>query len=55
MVTILSATSYTLNNDGIVTETGSCHNNKGTTITVTDLFKNLPVRKTFYQVNRKYK
>ncbi|XP_064516515.1 PMS1 protein homolog 1 isoform X2 [Pseudopipra pipra] len=49
------STQYALNNNGHVTSKKPSHLGQGTTVTVLDLFKNLPVRKQFYSTSRKCK
>ncbi|NWV76503.1 PMS1 protein, partial [Dasyornis broadbenti] len=46
---------YTLDSNGHVTSKKPSHLGQGTTVTVLNLFKNLPVRKQFYSTNRKCK
>uniref|UniRef100_A0A8C3V2K2 PMS1 homolog 1, mismatch repair system component n=1 Tax=Catharus ustulatus TaxID=91951 RepID=A0A8C3V2K2_CATUS len=46
---------YALDNNGHVTSKKPSHLGQGTTVTVLNLFKNLPVRKQFYSTNRKCK
>ncbi|XP_032549839.1 PMS1 protein homolog 1 isoform X2 [Chiroxiphia lanceolata] len=49
------STQYALNSNGHVTSKKPSHLGQGTTVTVLDLFKNLPVRKQFYSTSRKCK
>uniref|UniRef100_A0A8C3X5Q1 PMS1 homolog 1, mismatch repair system component n=1 Tax=Cyanoderma ruficeps TaxID=181631 RepID=A0A8C3X5Q1_9PASS len=46
---------YALDSNGHVTSKKPSHLGQGTTVTVLNLFKNLPVRKQFYSTNRKCK
>ncbi|XP_071290573.1 PMS1 protein homolog 1 [Agelaius tricolor] len=46
---------YALDSNGRVTSKKPSHLGQGTTVTVLNLFKNLPVRKQFYSTNRKCK
>ncbi|XP_050832720.1 PMS1 protein homolog 1 isoform X3 [Serinus canaria] len=46
---------YALDSNGRVTFKKPSHLGQGTTVTVLNLFKNLPVRKQFYSTNRKCK
>ncbi|NWI91149.1 PMS1 protein, partial [Pitta sordida] len=49
------STQYALDSNGHVTSKKPSHLGQGTTVTVLNLFKNLPVRKQFYSTNRKCK
>ncbi|XP_027533902.1 PMS1 protein homolog 1 isoform X2 [Neopelma chrysocephalum] len=49
------STQYALNSNGHVTSKKPSHLGQGTTVTVLNLFKNLPVRKQFYSTSRKCK
>ncbi|NWW70661.1 PMS1 protein, partial [Climacteris rufus] len=46
---------YALDSTGHITSKKPSHLGQGTTVTVLNLFKNLPVRKQFYSTNRKCK
>ena len=46
---------YTLNSDGNVVSKKPSHIAQGTTVTVSNLFKNLPVRKQYFQCTKKVK
>ncbi|NXT26233.1 PMS1 protein, partial [Syrrhaptes paradoxus] len=49
------STQYALDSSGRVTSKKPSHLGQGTTVTVLQLFKNLPVRKQFYSTNKKCK
>ncbi|NXM06622.1 PMS1 protein, partial [Tyrannus savana] len=49
------STQYALNSTGHITSKKPSHLGQGTTVTVLNLFKNLPVRKQFYSTSRKCK
>ncbi|NWU64478.1 PMS1 protein, partial [Pterocles burchelli] len=49
------STQYALDGSGRVTSRKPSHLGQGTTVTVLQLFKNLPVRKQFYSTNKKCK
>nr|CAB3264972.1 mismatch repair endonuclease PMS2-like [Phallusia mammillata] len=51
----LHSTLYTLSSSGIITGTKPSHAPVGTTVIVKHLFKNLPVRKQFYNSTKKKK
>ncbi|NXG54336.1 PMS1 protein, partial [Hemiprocne comata] len=49
------STQYALDSNGHIASKKPSHLGQGTTVTVLNLFKNLPVRKQFYSANRKCK
>ncbi|XP_062604014.1 PMS1 protein homolog 1-like [Saccostrea cucullata] len=49
------STTYSYNYQGQITSSRPTHLGKGTTITAFNLFKNLPVRRQFYNTNKKKK
>ncbi|XP_061179926.1 PMS1 protein homolog 1-like [Saccostrea echinata] len=49
------STTYCYNYQGQITSSRPTHLGKGTTITALNLFKNLPVRRQFYNTNKKKK